>query len=323
MKPRTPTLVLAALLVLAGCNTSPPPVKPDPAASVNPLDVPCLRITLTGSMTIDDIGAGQGAAVDPPFLYLYGDADTGIIREYDLAAARDSRLVPTGRFVRLTRNGVDLASHPTGLAINRELGTFLGDTVNQKGTLYHIDWDVALADSTLDHAVINVIRDDAGVNGTRPEYCLYDGRPAIATSDYGDRGNRIRLYDPERLARASRTKSKGVLLASFPCGPFVQSIEWLETSGVLVLVQNQIAGLESRLTTVKIDPSGVAGCVLDLDRPTDELEGFVNLGRGRCLLITSSSARNIWFGEFSFDSDELAAAPGAAIHHSGPLVYRP
>lgn len=313
---------VAATLILAACQTTTPPVTRDPSAVRTRDDVPCLRITLTGSMTIDDIGAGQGAAVDPPFLYLYGDAQTGIIREYDLAAARESRLVPTGRFVRLTRNDVDLASHPTGLAINRQLGTFLGDTVDQKGTLYHIDWDVALADSTLDRAVIRIIRDDAGVNGTRPEYCVYNERPAIATSDYGDRANRIRIYDPERLARASRTSSKGVLLASFPCGPFVQSIEWLEASGTLVLVQNQVAGLRSRFTTVKIDPSGVVGCVTDLERPADELEGFVNLGRGRCLLLTSSPTRNIWFGEFSFESDQLAGARSEP-HHSGPLVYRP
>jgi len=250
--------------------------------------------------TAQRVGAGQGVFVRDDFLYLYGDAETGIIREYDLAAARAGRLEPTGRDILLTRDGEDLASHPTGLTWHPEYGTLLGDTVNRQGAIYHLDWDRALADGDLDDAVLHVIRDDAAVNGTRPEFVRVDGRWLVATSDYGDMDNAVRLYDPVRLLEVDRTSEEGVLVAEYPCGPFVQTLHWIDDLGTLVLVQNQVAGLRYRFTFARLDGPGrdLRSCpVLDLPGLEDELEGFALLGGGRAVMFSAWPEDNVRFAE--------------------------
>lgn len=276
------------------------------------------RVLLLSSSTLEGVGAAQGASFRDGLAYVFGDADTGAIRELRIVPARRGgdppALTPTGRDVRLTRGGVDLAPHPTGLAFppasDPGLGVFLADTVNRKGTIFRIDWERALADGTLDNAVLATINDDIAVNGSRPVYARWreprTGRDrwVIATSDYGPSGNEVRLYDPERLAAASRTSEPGVLLARIPCGPWVQALHWIDERRTLLIVQNQIEGLRWRLAFARLDgASEVASTpTLDFVTPVDELEGMCQLtpmqgGKALAVIVTSSRADNLWVAE--------------------------
>ena len=133
----------------------------------------------------EQLGAAQGVSYRQNRLYFYGDVyeakpRVGIIREYTL------NLKPTGRDIRLARNGKPLILHPTGLAWDAEFGCFLGDTVNKVATIYKLDWDRALKDGNLDAAVLAEIHDDAATNGCRPEYVTSKAgdcwpRPTMAT----------------------------------------------------------------------------------------------------------------------------------------------
>ncbi len=293
-------VALAVAAGAAGCTSRTGP------ATVAQTGVEAVR--LEGPQTVPGIGAGQGAAVHDGFVYLYGDAGTGVIREYRSVTTPDGRgrLDYTGREVRLTRDGEDLIPHPTGLTFHPEHGTFLGNTVAGKGTIFHLDWEAALADGRLDRAVLNAAQDDLAVNGCRPEYVEVDGRWLIATADYGAEDNAIRLCDPVMLARVDRTSRPGVLIRQYRCGPFVQSLCWVDQAKRLVLAQNQVAGLRYRLSVVRLDgPQDVRGSpAVDLDHPRDELEGFVMIGEGRCLLVSSSWSDNVWFAEIDLDALE-------------------
>lgn len=246
--------------------------------------------------TVSGIGAGQGAVAHDGFIYLFGDAETGVIREY--RAVEDAEGPPwveaTGRSIRLTHRGRDVAPHPTGLTFHPEHGCFLGDTVKGRGRIFHIDWDRALEDADLDRAILNVTTDDLAVNGCRPEFVRFEGRWLVATSDYGGSGNQVRLYDPGALASAARTSENGVLVKRFPCGPFVQSMQWLDDQETLVLVQNQTPGLGYRFTFASLTMDDLREApMLDLDSPTDELEGFAPLGDGRYLMLSAMSEDNV------------------------------
>ena len=89
----------------------------------------------------------------------------------------------------------------------------------------------------------------------------------------------MRLYDPQRLRSAPRTSAPGVLVAQTPCGPFVQSIEWVDSwndgQGAILLVQNITPGLGWRLTAGTINTEGhiTWDAPIDLE-PEDELEGL-------------------------------------------------
>ena len=153
-----------------------------------------------GGVTVTDqrLGDAQGVSYRKDRLYFYGDVcqakpRVGIIREYTLD------LNPTGRDIRLTRDGKPLLLHPTGLTWDAEFGCFLGDTVNKVATIYKLDWQRALQDGNLDGAVLAVIHDDAATNGCRPEFVALRGRRLLATADYGNVRPAVRLYDPERL----------------------------------------------------------------------------------------------------------------------------
>lgn len=243
--------------------------------------------------TLDGVGAIQGVSKRDGKIYVIGDADAGVIGEFTLD--RDGpALVPTGRVIRLTADGLDALPHPTGLAFPPEdrpdLPVFLGDTVRRVGVIHAIDFERALRVGTLDGAILNSTVDDLAVNGCRPEYVRVeeDGRERwlIATADYGDTDNAVRLYDPAVLARTTRTSHPGVLVRSMPSGAFVQSLRWEDERSELVLVQNREPGLLYRLTFMRLD--GSSPIVVDLDEPRDELEGYLDLGGGLVLMLSAT-----------------------------------
>ena len=165
----------------------------------------------------------------------------------------------------------------------------MGNTIrlNPQGTdwkadIYCIDWEGLLRDRTLDGNIINTIEDDACIQGTRPEYVRVGDRWLVATADYGNQRNEVRLYDPERLKTAQHTSEQGVVYQKFSCGPWVQNLYWIDDQGILVLIQNQDEGKRWRLTFLNLAQSlrdGKASVIkaIDIDR-NDELEGFTLLG---------------------------------------------
>jgi len=254
-------------------------------------------VSLDPPMTVDGIGAGQGVEVRDGKVYLYGDASTGVIREYNVQNNR--ALLYTGRQIRLVASGRDVVSHPTGLTTAPGFGTLIGNTVTQQGTLHFIDWARALAAGTLEGAIQATITDDLAVNGSRPEFVRLGDRWLVATADYGSVGNEVRLYDPARLRTAVRTSEPGVLVRRFRSSPLVQTLHWLDEAGLLVLVQNQRSAAGWRLTVVDLARSVQAGAqvvtsTVDLS-PADELEGFHMVAPGRGLFVTSSAASNVYF----------------------------
>jgi hypothetical protein len=310
--------VAASLLVLAalaGCQAT----RPTP-----------LVIELVAAQTAPGLGSGQGAEVRDGKVYLYGDAETGVIREFNFVTEPHPQLVYTGRELLLTRDGVDLISHPTGITFHPEdprYGTLIGDTVAGQGMIYFVDWERLLADGNLDHAVLHVVEDDAGVNGTRPEF-VYTHRPEptratgagkddaahvwprwyVATSDYGNVDNAVRYYDPQALRSATHTSADGVLAWHVACRPWVQNLHWLPVHDRLALVQNQIAGLRWRLTFVPVPADQLARSAMPADAtyaawqpfddflPVDELEGFHMIDDEHAVLFSSSRRLNVWIG---------------------------
>ncbi len=254
-------------------------------------------VSLDPPITVEGLGAGQGVEVRDGHVYLYGDASTGIVREYDVL--ENSMLRFTGRQIQLTAGGGDLVPHPTGLTVAPSLPTLLGNTVSEKGTILIIDWARGLASGTLDGAVQATVADDLAVNGTRPEYVRVGQRWLVATADYGARANEVRLYDPEALKTAARTSEPGVLVYRFRSSPYVQTLHWLDGPGLLVLVQNKQDGQGWRLTVVDLARSiaaGVEQVTLTTDlAPSSELEGFHMLAPGRGLFLTSEPVFNVYF----------------------------
>jgi hypothetical protein len=252
------------------------------------------------AFTVPDVGAIQGVTLHGGKIYLYGDVGdaqprVGVIREYD------ARLRPTGRAVWLSRDGKPLLLHPTGLTFDGRWGTFLGDTVNQKATIYRIDWERAWEDGNLDRAVRDVIQDDAAVNGCRPEFVQVGGRVLLATADYGDVRPEIRLYDPDQLLKAGRTSAPGVVAHRILCGPFNQNLHWDAGRGHLVCVQNVIAGRGWRLDVLDLaravadgraNGPGVRVRTMTF-LPHTELEGYRQLDGRRGLFVTSYPQDNV------------------------------
>lgn len=190
-----------------------------------------VNMQLKRSLTIDSLGACQGITYKNGKVYLYGDREVGVIREYLL---EEDTLKYTNHEIRLTMDGKDVINHPTGIAHNGIAPTFIGNSVrlNEEGTawkalIYCINWEGLLNKGTLDGNVFNVIEDDACIQGTRPEYVKYKDKWYVATSDYGNKANEVRLYDPEFLKKASKTSEKGVLFKKFTCAPWVQNIHWI------------------------------------------------------------------------------------------------
>jgi hypothetical protein len=121
----------------------------------------------------------------------------------------------------------------------------------------------------------------------------------VATADYGDKGNEVRLYDPAALAKAKKTSEKGVVYKKFTCTPWVQNLYWMADKGYLVLIQNQIEGRRWRFTYVDLEKSVAEGKQVviksvDIDR-ADELEGFTFLDNHytKGIAVTSSRKNNV------------------------------
>jgi hypothetical protein len=256
------------------------------------------------SLTVEGLGAIQGVSFRDGKVYLYGDVwdarpRVGAIREFT------ADYNPTGRMIWLRRGGKPLLLHPTGLTWHERWGTFLGDTVNQKAVIYRLDWERAWEDGHLDRAVLDVIEDDAAVNGCRPEFVELGGRSYLATADYGDVRSEVRLYDPEKMLAHKRTSAPGVVVHRVLAGPFNQNLHWDAGMGQLTCVQNVIAGRGWRLDVLNLARAvadgraggpGVRVRMLTF-LPHDELEGYRPLEGSRGLFVTSSRKNNVVLGE--------------------------
>jgi hypothetical protein len=296
-------LGFAVVFIIATCGVSsgqtlaphtPPPDGPWTAdAAVEP----------ARKLTDSKLGACQGIALRDGRVYAYGDVHsanprTGVIREYN------PDFTPTGREVWLRKDGRPLIIHPTGLTWNERWGTFLGDTFLKKATIYRLDWERAWQDGNLDHAVRDVIDDDAAINGCRPTLVKLGARTLLATADYGDIHPEIRLYDPDALLAAHRSSAPGVVVHHVLCGPFNQNLYWNAETGRLVCVQNVIEGRGWRLDEIdlaravadgRVTGSGARASVLTF-APHDELEGYWPLDRDQSVFVTSSRDGNLIVG---------------------------
>lgn len=260
-----------------------------------------VSMEISRAISIDSLGACQGVSWQKGRLFLYGDREVGVIREYKLE--QDS-LVHIGKECKLTLNDTDVINHPTGIAVHEKMPVFIGNSIrlNAAGTLwraviYCVNWEGLLKTGTLDGNLLNTIEDDACVQGTRPEYVQYKNKWYVATADYGGKANEVRLYDPALLQKAAKTSEKGIVVKKFTCSPWVQNLHWIPGKNILVLIQNKIEGRQWRFTFLDMVKSLETGTeqvikVVDIDERPDELEGFTfldNMGKG---IAVSSSRRN-------------------------------
>src|ERR1700742_140156 len=219
---------------------------------------------LARSFTIDSLGACQGISWLHGKAYLYGDREVGMMREFEM---QGDSLIYTGHEYKLTMNDTDVINHPTGLAVHGNAPVFMGNSVvlNKaaniwKAVIYCVDLPGLMKSGTLDHGnLLNVIEDDACIQGTRPEYVEYNHKWYVATADYGNRANEVRLYDPALLQHARKTSEKGVVYKKFTCGPWVQNMQWIPEKGLLLLIQNKIEGRQWRFTYVDLNKSLASG----------------------------------------------------------------
>jgi len=258
--------------------------------------------------TVPEVGACQGVAIVNNKLYFYGDRydvspRQGIIKEYTLD------MKPTGRQLWLNQNKMPRLTHPTGIAYLDKNNVFIGNTFKQQGTIFLIDWELAWQDGNLDRAIKHKVSDDKMINGCRPVLVAVNGRRLIATSDYGNQGNEIRLYAPQMLAKQPQTSAEGVLVAKFLCGPFNQNLHWDAEAGKIVCVQNVTAGRGWRLQTLspslaellnQIEASEPSEQLIDLSAspnlvftPSTELEGYCRLPNGKSLFVTAHRQNNV------------------------------
>lgn len=246
--------------------------------------------------TLAGIGAGQGLEVRDGLVWAFGDSATGVARAFTIDSA--GVLAAAGPSIELTVGGADKVKHPTGLTSKAPFGTFMGRTVDKRGVIYRLDWEIAASTGTLDGALLHETADSAAANGTRPEFVRSGDAWLLATADYGDDRTEVRLYDPVALSGAADTMEAGVVVARFPSPPFVQSLQYWESRDVLILVQNRRAGRGWRLTFVALGPSIQVGTlqVVDVIEPAlaGELEGFHFVDDTRAVMLTSARLRNAY-----------------------------
>ncbi len=259
-----------------------------------------VRMNISYPQSLDSLGACQGISYQKGRLFLYGDREVGVIREYK---REGDSLIYLNKEMKLTLNDTDVINHPTGLAVHENMPVFIGNSIrlNKEGTLwraviYCVNWQGLQRTGTLDGNLLTTIEDDACIQGTRPEYVQYKNKWYVATADYGDKGNEVRLYDPAALKKAGHTSDRGVLYKKFTCTPWVQNLYWMADKGMLVLIQNQIEGRKWRFTYVDLTKSIESGkqevvSVVDMDRG-DELEGFTFLDNYQKGIAVTSSRRN-------------------------------
>jgi hypothetical protein len=291
----------SALVVPAGGQQYPPDATWTTDAAVD----------VERSITDSGLGAVQGVVVRDGMVYAYGDVvqaepRVGVIREYT------NQLAPTGRVVWLRRGGKPVIVHPTGLTWNDRFGTFIGDTVKSadparsRGVIFRLDWERAWKDGDLERAVLDIVEDDAAINGCRPEFVTVGGRSLLATADYGDIRPEVRLYDPAALLAAGRSSAPGVTIHRVLCGPFNQNLHWDAGTGELTCVQNVVAGRGWRLDVLDlaraIADGRVEGPGVRLRRLTfsshDELEGYWPLAARRALFAVARRRENVFAGAF-------------------------
>ncbi len=264
-----------------------------------------LEMKVIQSFSIDSLGACQGISCQNNRIFLYGDREFGMIREYQL---KNDSLLGLSNECLFTLEGKDIINHPTGIAYNGIGPTFIGNSVrlNKEGTqwkavIYCIDWKGFLKTHTLDGNLKKVIDDDVCIQGTRPEYVKYKNKWYVATADYGNNGNEVRLYDPEMLSKCTKTSEKGILVKKFSCSPWVQNLHWVPEKGWLILIQNQVDGRKWRFTYLDLEKSIESGKekiikVIDINDKQDELEGFAlieNNPDGLGIAVTSSWKNNV------------------------------
>ena len=259
-----------------------------------------LSMTINKAYNVDSLGACQGVSYQKGRIFLYGDREVGMIREYKMD--HDS-LVYLQKEIKLTIDGKDVIGHPTGLAVHGNDPVFIGNSIrmNPEGTswkavIYCVNWEGLQKTGTLDGNLLNTIEDDTCIQGCRPEYVQYKNKWYVATADYGEKTNEVRLYDPSVLKTAKKTSGKGVLYKKFSCSPWVQNLCWIPEKNLVVLVQNQIEGRKWRFTYVDLARSIESGKaevikVLETDRG-DELEGYAFAGSLAKGIAVSSPRRN-------------------------------
>lgn len=302
-------LFLLALCCLM-CRADRPATGPAVSQpATQPAGTALVQFTVLARQTCDGLGACQGASIHDGFLFLYGDlyqknhqSGPGVIRQYSVGS--DERGVPhlnyTGLQIVLTRHGENLINHPTGLTWNPTFGTYLGNTVTKtkKGTIYHLNWTQMIIDRNLDNAVLNVTDDDLAVQGCRPEFVRHGDRWLLATADYGQVKNAVRMYDPALLAAAGSTSAPGVLVEQHSCTAWVQQLHWIDSHAELIIAQNQIEGRRWRISPVRpwqLSASADFRSITPDDEfpyPT-ELEGFSTLDSAYCVLVASSAKDNV------------------------------
>lgn len=236
------------------------------------------------------IGSGQGIQLIGDNIFLYGDSDRGTIMEL------------TGDFTwtqwigEFTVDGVDVFSHPTGLAYREGYPTFIA----QRGMLGVIDWNRFYEDRTLDEALERLII--ASDLEMRPEYVLLDGQWYVASAGYdaGETENEMILMDPWALQEAESIDEPGVIQYRFPVPSLIQDLSWSNELGVLFLVQNVEIYKGWRLTQLDLTVAVKKGSGLDkairktqcyymsgLDISRSELEGYVKLPDKRELFLVA------------------------------------
>src|SRR4051812_6715253 len=104
-----------------------------------------VSMKLVNETTIDSLGACQGISYQKGRVFLYGDREVGIIREFKLV---NDSLVYQHKEYKLTENGQDVIGHPTGIAYNGKGPVFIGNSVrlNAEGTkwkavIYNVNWN--------------------------------------------------------------------------------------------------------------------------------------------------------------------------------------
>ncbi|MEI9947141.1 MAG: hypothetical protein WDN26_23365 [Chitinophagaceae bacterium] len=179
-----------------------------------------IGMTIDRSYNIDSLGACQGVSYQQGRIFLYGDREVGVIREYRMEG--DS-LMHINKEMKLTLSDTDVINHPTGIAVHGKEPVFIGNSIrlNPEGTLwraviYCVDWEGLQRTGSLDGNLINTIDDDTCIQGTRPEYVQYKNKWYVATADYGEKGNEVRLYDPAVLKKAKKTSDKMYCIKNLP-----------------------------------------------------------------------------------------------------------
>ncbi|GGI22355.1 hypothetical protein [Pedobacter mendelii] len=255
---------------------------------------------ITKSFTLDSLGACQGITYQNGKYFLYGDREVGVMREYSF---KNDSLIYQQNEYRFTIKGENVIKHPTGIAYRKGMPTFVGNSVRQnaegtlwKAMIYSINWTGFLKRKTLDGNLLKTIEDDACIQGTRPAYVKYNGKWFMATADYGISANEVRLYDAAKLVKADKTSESGLLYKKFTCSPWVQNLHFIESKGILVLIQNQVEGRKWRLTFLDLSKSLANGReevikVIETDK-TDELEGFTLTDNESKGIAVSSSRKN-------------------------------